>query len=65
MKSATDEKCLQLREDPDGQDHHPRGGVFRHHRQCQVQDSGQGGNSPGPTASDLRRQATRGRPNAL
>ncbi len=29
-----------LRQDPHGQDYHPRGGVFGHHRQCQVQDSG-------------------------
>ncbi|UZP34624.1 hypothetical protein NXS19_002440 [Fusarium pseudograminearum] len=35
-----------FREDPDGQDHHPRGRVFGHHRQCQVQDPGQGGHPP-------------------
>ena len=34
----------QLRQDPHGQDHHPRGRVLRHHRQCQVKDPGQGGN---------------------
>jgi len=31
-----------LREDPDWEDHHPRGGEQRHHRQCQGQDPGQG-----------------------
>uniref|UniRef100_A0A093XEK6 RNA polymerase I-specific transcription initiation factor rrn7 n=1 Tax=Talaromyces marneffei PM1 TaxID=1077442 RepID=A0A093XEK6_TALMA len=35
-----------FRQDPHGQDHHPRGRVLRHHRQCQVQDPGQGGHSP-------------------
>ncbi|OTB13212.1 hypothetical protein K445DRAFT_337106, partial [Daldinia sp. EC12] len=62
---TTDSKNADLREDPDGQDHHPRGGVFRHHRQCQVQDPGQGGYPPRPTAPDLRRKAARGRPNPL
>ena len=32
-----------LRQDPYGEDDHPRGGVFRHHRQCEGQDPGQGG----------------------
>jgi hypothetical protein len=32
-----------LREDPHGQDHHPRGRVLGHDRQCQGQDPGQGG----------------------
>ncbi|KAF9270999.1 hypothetical protein BGZ88_007043, partial [Linnemannia elongata] len=42
--------------------HHPRGGVFRHHRQRQAEDPGQGGYSPRPAAFDLRRQAARGWP---
>jgi hypothetical protein len=29
-----------LREDPDGEDHHPRGGEQRHHRQRQGQNPG-------------------------
>ena len=36
--SATD-----FRQDADRQDHHAGGGIVRHHRQRQVQDSGQGG----------------------
>jgi hypothetical protein len=32
-----------FREDADGQDHHAGGGVERHHRQREGQDSGQGG----------------------
>ncbi|KAL3952072.1 hypothetical protein ACCO45_013789 [Purpureocillium lilacinum] len=35
-----------FRQDPHGEDDHPRGGVFRHHRQRQVQDPGQGGHPP-------------------
>ncbi|KAH8632123.1 hypothetical protein IG631_13806 [Alternaria alternata] len=34
-------------------------------RQRQVQDPGQGGHSPGPTAPDLRRKATRGWPHSV
>ncbi|KAF7083058.1 hypothetical protein CFC21_086875 [Triticum aestivum] len=37
-------------------------GVLGHHRQREGKDPGQGGHSPGPAASDLRRQAARGRP---
>ena len=40
LLAATD---ADLRQDPHGQDHHPRGGVFGHHRQCEGQDPGQGG----------------------
>ncbi len=29
-------------EDPDGQDHHARGGEQRYHRQCEDQNPGQG-----------------------
>merc|ERR1711959_698234 len=32
-------------------------GVIRHNRQCEEQDSGQGGHSSGPAALNLRRQA--------
>ena len=47
------------------QDHHPRGGVVRHYRQCQVEDSGQGGHSSGPAAPDVRWQAARGWPHPV
>jgi hypothetical protein len=57
--------ATQLRQDPHGQDHHARGRVQRHHRQCEEQDPGQGGHPPGPAALDLRRQAARGRPHAV
>ncbi|KAH6865635.1 hypothetical protein BKA58DRAFT_225061 [Alternaria rosae] len=50
-------KHADLRKDPHRQDHHARSRELRHYRQCQEQDPGQGGNSPGPTALDLRRQA--------
>ena len=53
-----------LRQDPDRQDHHPRGRGRRHHRQRQGQDPGQGGHPAGPAAPDLRGQAARGRPHA-
>lgn len=36
-------KNADFRQDPYGEDHHPRGGVFRHNRKCQIQNSGQGG----------------------
>jgi hypothetical protein len=55
----------QLRQDPHGQDHYPRGRVQRYNRQCQEQDPGQGRHSTGPAAFDLRRQATRGWPYPL
>merc|ERR1712000_700550 len=51
-----------LRQDPHGQDHHPRGRVLRHHRCSQVQDPGQGGYPTRPAATHLRRQAARGWP---
>merc|ERR1712146_645824 len=35
-----------LREDPDRQDHHARGGEQRHHRQCEGQNPGQEGIPP-------------------
>merc|ERR1712146_184007 len=35
-----------LREDPDWQDHHARGGEQRHHRQCEGQNPGQEGIPP-------------------
>ena len=50
-----------LREDPHREDHNPRGRGLGHDRQCQNEDPGQGGNSAGPAASDLRRKAARGR----
>jgi hypothetical protein len=49
----------QLRQDPHGQDHHPRGRVLRHNRQCQEQDPRQGGNPARPATLDLRRQTAR------
>ena len=56
-RAATPRWHADLREDPDWQDHHPGGGVFRHHRQREGEDPGQGGHSPGPAASHLRGQA--------
>jgi Ubiquitin family len=35
-------KDANLRQDPYGEDDHPRGGIVRHHRQCQSQNSRQG-----------------------
>lgn len=49
-----------FREDPHGQDHHPRGGALRHDRKRQGQDPRQGGHSPRPATSDLRREAAGG-----
>merc|ERR1712242_2479 len=54
-----------LRENAHGQDHHPRGRAIRHHRECQVQDPGQGRYSSRSAAIDLRWQAARGRPNLV
>ena len=51
-----------LRQDPDRQDHHPRGRVLGHHREREAEDPGQGGHPAGPAAPHLRRQAARGRP---
>merc|ERR1711964_785383 len=51
-----------FREDPDGQDYHPRGGVLGYYLQRQVQDPGQGGHPTRPATSHLRWQATRGWP---
>merc|ERR1711977_228251 len=51
-----------FREDPDGQDYHPRGGVLGYYGQRQVQDPGQGGHPTRPATSHLRWQATRGWP---
>ncbi|EAT86934.2 hypothetical protein SNOG_05870 [Parastagonospora nodorum SN15] len=54
-----------LREDSHRQDHHAGGRVIGHNRQCEEQDPGQGGHSPGPAAPDLRRKATRGWPHPV
>lgn len=35
-----------FREDPYIKNHHPRGGIIRHDRDREVQDSGEGGNPP-------------------
>merc|ERR1711871_452008 len=51
-----------LREDPDGEDHHAGRGVVGHHRQREGQDPGQGGHPAGPAAADFRGQAAGGRP---
>ena len=55
-------KDADLRENPHGEDHHPRGRVLRHHRQRQGQDPGQGRHPSGPAATDLRRETARRRP---
>ena len=49
-----------LREDPDGQDHHPRGGALWLYRERQGQDPGQGGNPPRSAEAHLRWKAARG-----
>uniref|UniRef100_A0A6V7QX63 Large ribosomal subunit protein eL40 domain-containing protein n=1 Tax=Ananas comosus var. bracteatus TaxID=296719 RepID=A0A6V7QX63_ANACO len=49
-----------LRENPNGEDHHPRGGEQRHHRQCQGQNPRQGRDPSGSAATDLRGEAARG-----
>eukprot|EP00968_Pinguiococcus_pyrenoidosus_P005768 scaffold377_cov269-Pinguiococcus_pyrenoidosus.AAC.1 len=54
-----------LREDPDGQDHHARCGAVGHHRECEDQDSGQRGHSARSAAPHLRRQAAGGRAHAV
>ena len=54
-----------LRQDPDRQDHHPRGRAVGLDRQRQGQDPGQGGHPARPAAPDLRGQAARGRPHAV
>ena len=54
-----------FRQDPHGQDHHPRGRALRHHRECQGQDPGQGGHPSGSAEADLRRQAAGGRQDPL
>jgi hypothetical protein len=48
----------------DGEDDHPRGGVVGHDRQCEGEDSGQGGHPAGPAAAHLRGQAAGGRAHA-
>ena len=50
----------QIRQDPHRKDHHPRGRVVRHGRQCQDQDPREGGHPAGSAAFDLCRQAARG-----
>merc|ERR1711933_390223 len=49
-----------LREDPDGQDHHFGRGGFRHDRQREGQDPGQGRDPARPAALDLCGQAAGG-----
>merc|ERR1711941_139376 len=51
-----------LREDPDRQDHHPRGRELGHDREREAEDPGRGGHPSRPAAPHLRRQAARGRP---
>ncbi|XBI03240.1 hypothetical protein VPH35_131677 [Triticum aestivum] len=62
QKESTLHLVLRLRgghadlcQDLDRQDHHPEGGIFRHHRQREGEDPGQGGHPPGPAAPDLCR----------
>ncbi|VAI13713.1 unnamed protein product [Triticum turgidum subsp. durum] len=60
QKESTLHLVLRLRggyadlcEDPHRQDHHARGRVFRHHRQCEGEDPGQGGYPTRPAAPHL------------
>merc|ERR1712136_358055 len=63
-KSCSKKKSenADLRENVDGEDHHPRGRTLRFHRECQGQDPGQRGHSARSAASDLRGQAVGRRP---
>merc|ERR1711988_14229 len=54
-------RYADLREDADGQDHHPGGRGLLLDRECEGEDPGQGGHPAGPAASDIRGQAARGR----
>merc|ERR1712072_1571694 len=54
-----------LRQDAHWQDHHARRRGFGHDREREGQDPGQGGHPSRSAASDLRRQAARGRPHPL
>lgn len=45
-----------LREDTHGKDDHTRGGVVRYNRQCESEDTRQGGHPSGSATSDLRWQ---------
>ena len=54
-----------FRVDPDRQDHHPKGGGVRHHRQCEGADSGQGGDSPRRAAPYFCGRAGGGRSHTL
>ena len=49
---------------PHRQNHHPRLRAERHHRKHQTEDSRQGRNSAGPTATHLCRKTTRRRANS-
>merc|ERR1712065_49843 len=51
-----------LREDPDGQDHYPGRGLWRHDREREAEDPGQGRHPARSAASDFRRQAAGGWP---
>merc|ERR1711963_786428 len=53
---ASRRQDADLREDPDGQNHHAGGGVLGHHRQSEGQDPGQGGHPARPAAPHLRGQ---------
>ena len=48
-------------EDPDWQDHHLGGGGFRHHRECEGQDPGQGRHPSRPAETYLCWKAAGGR----
>merc|ERR1712179_784589 len=54
--AASPRRYADLREDPDRQDHHTRGGALGLHRERQSQDPGQGRHSPRSAEVDLRRQ---------
>uniref|UniRef100_A0A453IGL2 Ubiquitin-like domain-containing protein n=3 Tax=Aegilops tauschii subsp. strangulata TaxID=200361 RepID=A0A453IGL2_AEGTS len=59
---TTRNKHADLREDADGEDHHPRGGEQRHHRRRQGKDPGQGRHPSGPAAPHLHGEAAGRRP---
>uniref|UniRef100_A0A0D9Z4Y1 Uncharacterized protein n=1 Tax=Oryza glumipatula TaxID=40148 RepID=A0A0D9Z4Y1_9ORYZ len=63
-RKASGVEDADLREDADGEDHHPRGGEQRRRRQRQGQDPGQGRYPAGPAAPHLRREAAGGWPHA-
>merc|ERR1712002_1140770 len=56
-RPAIERRNADLRQNPHGENHHPRGRAKRFHRKCQGQDPRQRGNPSRSAAFDLRRKA--------